>query len=110
MRKVGSRMLSGCVWHIAKAGTYQLREHYDQGACFVVEPLPPKQGFCLVSSAFEDSNFQMLLITEGRTVASACFCKGDHKSIGPGLGGSLADSELRIGREQGKWKLASMEP
>lgn len=88
----------------------QLREHYYQGAGFVVEPLPPKQGFCLVSSAFEDSSFQMLLITEGRTVASAYFCEGDHKSVVAGLRGSLADGELRIGREQGKWKLASREP
>ena len=63
-----------------------------------------------MSSVFEDSDFQLLLITEGRTVASAHFCKGDRESIGPGLRGSQGDGELRIGREQGKWKLANMEP
>lgn len=43
-------------------------------------------------------------------MASASFCRGDRKSIGPRLRGSQADSEFRIGREQGKWKFANMEP
>lgn len=61
-----------------------------------------------MSSAFEDSNFPVLLVTKGELwllLSSA----GDHKRITTGLRGSQADGELRVGREQGKWKLANME-
>lgn len=95
--------------HIAEGGG-QVREQYDQGACFAVLPLPPQRGFCLVSSAFADSSFQMLFISEGRSVASVHSCEGDSKRIIPGLRGSQADGEFRIGRARGKWKLANTEP
>lgn len=62
-----------------------------------------------MSAAFEDVKFQMLLITQGRAVASVRL-QGGQQEHHPGLRGSQADGELKIGRQRGKWKLASMEP
>lgn len=63
--------------HIARG------EHPSEGNRTTRE-LPPKQGFCLVSPALKDSDFQTLSITEGRTVTPAHFCKGFCTSVIPG--------------------------